>query len=48
MHRKFGPGNPEERGSLERLRCEWEDNKVSLKEIGCDDVDWIHLVEDRD
>jgi hypothetical protein len=44
MHRKFGSGNPEERRSLERLRHEWEDNKINLTEIGCDDVGWIRLV----
>jgi hypothetical protein len=27
----------------------WEDNiKMDLKEIGWKDVDWIHLVYDRD
>jgi hypothetical protein len=26
----------------------WEDNiKMPLKERGCDDVDWIHLAQDR-
>jgi hypothetical protein len=24
----------------------WEDNKVDLKEIGCEYVHWIHLAQD--
>jgi hypothetical protein len=32
---------------LWRSRHGWADNnKISLKEIGCDDVDWIHLAQD--
>jgi hypothetical protein len=28
-------------------RLEWEDNiKIDLKVIGCEDVDWIHVVHD--
>jgi hypothetical protein len=34
--------------SLERLRRQWEDNKINLTEIGCDDVGWIHLVLHKD
>jgi hypothetical protein len=31
------------------LRIRWEDNiKIYLKKIGCEGVDWIHLVQDRD
>jgi hypothetical protein len=44
MHKKFGSGRGEERRSLERLRRGWEDNKINVTEIGCDDVGWIHLV----
>jgi hypothetical protein len=28
--------------------CKYQDNiKIDLKEIGWEDVDWIHLVQDR-
>jgi hypothetical protein len=33
---------------LWRTKERWEGNiKVDLKEIGCEDVDWIHLAQDR-
>jgi len=38
---------PKEMRTLVRPGCRWEDIKVALKEIGCEDVDWIHLVQDR-
>jgi hypothetical protein len=42
-------GRPEGRRPLERPRCRWEDNiKMDLREIWFGDVDWIHLVQDRD
>jgi hypothetical protein len=42
-------GRPEGRRPLERPRCRWEDNiKMDLGETGFGDVDWIHLVQDRD
>jgi hypothetical protein len=43
MHTKFFLG------SLKgRLRHRWEDNiKMDLKEGGCEDVDWIHLPQDK-
>jgi hypothetical protein len=32
-----------------RPRHKWEENiKIYLKEIGWDDVNWVHLVQDRD
>jgi hypothetical protein len=40
---------PEEKRSLRRPRCRWEDNiKMDLREIGLEGVDWIHLAQDRD
>jgi hypothetical protein len=42
-------GRPEGRRPLGRHRCRWEDNiKMDLREIGFGDVEWIHLVQDRD
>jgi hypothetical protein len=33
---------------LERPRRRWVDNiKIDLREIGCDGMDWIDLVQDR-
>jgi hypothetical protein len=32
-----------------RRRCRWEDNsRIDLGEIGGENVDWIHVVQDRD
>jgi hypothetical protein len=32
-----------------RAGCRWEDHiEMEFKEIGCQDVNWIHLAEDRD
>jgi hypothetical protein len=40
---------PEEKRPLERPRCRWEDNnKMNLQEVGCGDIEWIDLVQDRD
>jgi len=37
------------KGPLGRPRCRWEDNiKMDLQEVGCEDMDWIELAEDRD
>jgi hypothetical protein len=38
---KIVVGKPEEKIPLERY------NKTYLKETGCEDVDWIHLAQDR-
>jgi hypothetical protein len=32
----------------ERPRCRWENNiKMDLRQIGCDNVEWIHLAQER-
>jgi hypothetical protein len=42
-------GKPEERRPLGKQRCRWVDNiKMDLTEIGCDGMDGIDLVQDRD
>jgi hypothetical protein len=42
-------GKREGKKSLRRPRHRWKDNiKMDLKETECDDVDRIHLVQDRD
>jgi hypothetical protein len=42
-------GKSEEKRPLGRPRRRWEKNiKVDLREIGWEDVDWIHMAQDRD
>ena len=42
-------GKAEGKRSLGRPRRRWEDNiKVDLHEVGCVDMDWIELAQDRD
>jgi 3-oxoacyl-ACP reductase-like protein len=42
-------GKPEGKGPLGRPRGRWEDNiKMDLQEVGCGDLDWIELAENRD
>jgi hypothetical protein len=42
-------GRPEGKRPLGRPRRRWEDNiKMYLREIGFEDVDWIHWAQDRD
>jgi hypothetical protein len=40
---------PERRRALGRPRHRWVDNvRMDLVEVGCGDVDWIGLAQDRD
>jgi hypothetical protein len=42
-------GKPEGRRPLGRPRRGWLDNiRMDLVEVGCGDVDWIGLAQDRD
>jgi hypothetical protein len=42
-------GKPEAKRPLGRPRRRWEDNiRMDLKEIGYQNVEWIHLTQDRD
>jgi hypothetical protein len=43
-------GKPEGKRPLGRPRRRWEDKskKMDLIEVGCGDMDWIELAEDRD
>jgi len=42
-------GIPEGKRPLLRPRRRWEDNiKMDLQEVGCGDMDWIELAQDRD
>ena len=42
-------GKCEGKRSLERHRRKWKDNiNMDLRELGCGDMDWIDLAQDRD
>jgi hypothetical protein len=39
---------PEEKRPLGKPRCRWEDNiKMYTKQIGCEIMDWIQLIQGR-
>jgi hypothetical protein len=41
-------GKPEIKRPLANLRLLWEDNiRMDLREVGWEDVDWIHPSQDR-
>jgi len=45
----FLGGKPEGKRPLGRPRHRWEDTiKMELQEMGCGDMDWIDLAQDRD
>jgi hypothetical protein len=40
-------GKPEENIPLERRKCRWGNNiRIDLREIGWEDVDWMHPAQD--
>ena len=42
-------GKPGGKGPLGRPKRRWEDNiKMHHQEVGCGNMDWIHLAQDRD
>ena len=41
-------GKPERKRPLGRPRRRWEDNiKMDIQEVGCGDMNWIELVQNR-
>jgi len=42
-------GKPEGKKPLGRPRRRWEDNiKVDLQEVGCEEMDWIDVAQDKE
>jgi hypothetical protein len=42
-------GKPEGKRPVGRLKHKWKDNiRTDLREVGWEDVDWLHLTQDRD
>jgi len=49
VHGALGRGTPEGKRPLGRPRRRQEDNiKMDLQEVGCEDMDWIDVAQDRD
>jgi hypothetical protein len=45
----FGRKTYREEATFETYACRWKDSiKMDLREIGWEDVDWMHLAKDRD
>jgi len=44
----MGVRTPEGMRQLGRPRRRWEDNIETYLQVGCEDMDWIELTEDRD
>jgi hypothetical protein len=41
-------GKPEGKGPFERPRRRWEDNiKIDIQDVGCGDMEWIELAQDK-
>jgi hypothetical protein len=42
-------GKPEGKNPLGRPRRRWEDNtRTDLREVAWEDVDWMHVAQDKD
>jgi hypothetical protein len=42
-------GKPEGKRQLGRPKSRWiDDNMICLQEVGCGDMDWIDVAQDRD
>jgi hypothetical protein len=41
-------GKPERKRPFGRPMHRWEDIIMNLREVGWENVDWVHLVQDRD
>jgi hypothetical protein len=47
MHKKISVGNSEGKEPLGRPRLRWKNIiKMYLREVGWEDVDWMHLTHD--
>jgi hypothetical protein len=47
-HTKYSSEKPEGKIPLGRLVYVWDDNiKIDIRDMGCDDVVWIHLPRDK-